>query len=246
MHPLDVSLYDRGWETKWDDMKMYGPFSQHLRRMLVSVLSSVTFDTLLDVGCGQGSLLAELHVKYPQAELFGLDFSSPAIELAQQRLPEGKFFVMDITASFLNMKFDMVVCSEVLEHIPDDEAVMRNLACMTGKYLIISSPQGRMRRFETSEMGHVRNYAKGELVRKLDTNGFTPLRVIEWGFPFYSPLYRNILELFRGRGTDGKFGTTRKVISRALYKLFSMNSSKRSDEIVVLARPTNCSQVGLL
>jgi SAM-dependent methyltransferase len=164
-----------------------------------------------------------------------MDLSGKAIDLARRRVPEGKFFAGDLTREPLNDKFDLVICSEVLEHIPDDLAAMRNLARMTGKYLVVSAPQGCMRRFEAA-VGHVRNYAYGELVGKLKQNGFRMVRVIEWGFPFYSPGYRNFLDFMGGRGTEGGFGPGRKLISFALYHLFRLNSSKRGDEIIVLAQ----------
>ena len=43
----------------------------------------------------------------------------------------------------------------------------------------------------------MRNYARGELVRKLEETGFVVVSVIEWGFPFYSPLYRDFLYLLQ-------------------------------------------------
>jgi hypothetical protein len=49
------------------------------------------------------------------------------------------------------------------------------------------------------------------------------------------PLYRNFLELTGSRGTTGEFGPVRRVVSSALYYLFLLNSSKRGDEIFVLA-----------
>jgi hypothetical protein len=60
--------------------------------------------------------------------------------------------------------------------------------------------------------------------------------VLEWGFPFYSPLYRNFLEFTGSKGTTGEFGWIRKLISKIIYYLFKLNSSKRGDEIFVLAK----------
>jgi len=111
---------------------------------------------------------------------------------------------------------------------------------MTRKYLLISAPQGRMRGFE-KQYGHVRNYAPGELVRKIECEDFVILSVLEWGFPFYSPLYRDFLEATGSKGTTGEFGTVRKLISQAIYCLFLLNSSRRGDEIFVLAQPVASS-----
>jgi hypothetical protein len=82
----------------------------------------------------------------------------------------------------------LVICSEVLEHIPDDIAAIRNLAAMTGRYLVVTTVQGRMRRFEAGEVGHVRNYAYGELVHKIRAAGLRISTTIEWGFPVYTHL----------------------------------------------------------
>lgn len=229
--------YNSGWETRWDDMKIHGPFSRHLRRILLSLLDSLSYSTLLDVGCGQGSLLADIRENNPQSKLSGLDFSSDAIKLAKQKVPNGDFYELNITESYVKRKYDVVICSEVLEHIKNDEAAIQHLYRMTENFIIISSPQGRMRKFEISEYGHVRSYSKGELINKLKRNGFTPIKVIEWGFPFYSPIYRNLLEITGARGTSGKFGIERRIISRLIYMLFLLNSSNRGDEIVVLAQP---------
>jgi SAM-dependent methyltransferase len=235
MPAMKPAEYDKAWELKWDDMKKYGPFSRHLRRLIENLIRPLAFKTVLDVGCGQGSLLGELRAKFPHIQPAGMDLSGKAIDLARRRVPKGEFFAGDLTREPLNDKFDLVICSEVLEHIPDDIRAMRNLARMTGKYLVVSAPQGCMRRFEAA-VGHVRNYAYGELVGKLKQNGFRMVRVIEWGFPFYSPGYRNFLDFMGGRGTEGEFGPGRKLISFALYHLFRLNSSKRGDEIIVLAQ----------
>jgi len=234
---MSASAYDRGWETRWDDMKRHGPFSRHLRRLIQRMLRTLAFETLLDVGCGQGSLLAELCSAFPHVQPFGCDISVSALALARQNVPHGQFLALDITEEALDRKFDLVVCSEVLEHVPADMVALHNLARMTGKYLLISTVQGQMRRFEAEEVGHVRNYTPGELVRKVERSGLQVTRVVEWGFPFYSPIYRNLLETTGSRGTTGKFGPVRRTISRAIYLLFLLNSSRRGDEILVLAEP---------
>jgi ubiquinone/menaquinone biosynthesis C-methylase UbiE len=227
--------YDRVWAGEWEDMKKYGPVSRHIRRILIEIIVSLEFDSVLDVGCGQGSFLKELVTEFPKISPCGIDVSSAAVELASARVPQGKFWVLDIERERLEKTFDLVVCSEVLEHIPEDLSALKNLAHMTGKYIVISTLQGRMRSFEAEEVGHVRNYAPGELVQKTREAGLKILRVLEWGFPFYSPMYRNLIELTGARGTTGEFGVLRKTVSLALYHLFKLNSSKRGDEIFILA-----------
>ena len=229
--------YDQGWESDWDDAKKHGPTSRHVRRILRDMIRPLPFESVLDVGCGQGSFLQELLADFPNIRPHGVDISATAIDLARSRVPNGHFWVLDLERDSLDVKFDILVCSEVLEHLADDSSALQNLARMTGSYLIVSTVQGRMRSFEVEQVGHVRNYVRGELVRKMEAAGFRPVRVVEWGFPFYSPLYRNFLEITNAKGTTGSFGLLRRLVASALYCLFMLNSSKRGDEIFVLAEP---------
>ena len=155
MEGLSAELYDKAWESQWDDMKIYGPFSCHLRRIIKKMIRPLDFHSVLDVGCGQGSFLQELQLEFPSINPLGIDISSSAVALARERVPAGNFYVLDITNKSLDEKCDLVVCSEVLEHITDDISALRNLRKMTRRYLLVSTPQGRMREFEKhdGEMG---------------------------------------------------------------------------------------------
>jgi SAM-dependent methyltransferase len=239
---MELFDYEAIWKTTWGDVQSYGPFHRHLRRIIKDMIRALKFESVLDVGCGQGSFLAELKSNFPHIVPNGVDISSSALTLARQRLPDGKFWALDISEKSLDEKCDLVVCSEVLEHIPDDVSAIQNLRKMTKNYLLVSTPQGRMRQFER-QIGHVRNYSRGELVTKLESSGFAILSVVQWGFPFYSPLYRNFLDFTGGKGTTGEFGPFRKLIAKLIYLLFSLNSSKRGDELFVLAAVSDESKL---
>jgi 2-polyprenyl-3-methyl-5-hydroxy-6-metoxy-1,4-benzoquinol methylase len=244
LNDLDLvrDYYDHGWDAQWDDMKKYGPMARHIRRNIKELIRPLQFDTVLDVGCGQGSFLVELQQEFPHIQIRGTDISPSAVRLVQERVPQGEFFVLDASQEHLDQQFDLIVCSEVLEHIPDDVSALRHIAQMTRKYLVISTIQGRMRKIEPEAWGHVRNYARGELVRKVQQSGLEVVKVIEWGFPFYSPIYRNVIDFAGTRGTTGEFGGGRRLLSSLLYNLFMLNSSKRGDEIFVLAQRKASSQ----
>ena len=237
LEDMTPSYYDAGWDTKWDDMKKYGPMSRHQRRLIRKLARDLQFRSVLDVGCGQGSLLLELMAAHPHIEPHGVDISQSAIDFARRKVPGGTFQLLDLVKEALPRTYDLVICSEVLEHIVEDVQAMRNLEKMTGGHLIVTTIQGRMREFERGAVGHVRNYARGELVDKLQAAGFDIVEHIDWGFPFYSPLYRTYLELTGSRGTTGEFGTGRRLLASAIYYLFHLNLPVWGDEIVVLARP---------
>ena len=46
---MSVEQYDRGWETKWDDMKRHGPMSRHIRRLIMNAVRPLSFKDVLDL-----------------------------------------------------------------------------------------------------------------------------------------------------------------------------------------------------
>lgn len=94
---------------------------------------------VLEIGCGPGQLAAFLMdqcVEHYQ----GLDFSSQAIELARRNVPRGRFVVGDARDSALyhQVEHDLLICTEVLEHITEDLQVVARF--QPGKRCICTVP----------------------------------------------------------------------------------------------------------
>lgn len=81
---------------------------------------------LLDFGCGLGDALPVYRATWPNAKLVGVDFSADAIEQCKRRHGDVASFVRadhtDCPAA------DVIVCSNVMEHLDDDLGVARALA----------------------------------------------------------------------------------------------------------------------
>lgn len=229
--------YNAVWTGEWDDMRRYGPMARHSRRLMRRMTDDLKPRSILDIGGGEGSLLAVLGAAHPGAQMMGTDLAATAVELARARMPQAEFAVLDVVKDRLARTFDLIVCSDVVEHIEDDQSALNNMAAMTnpGGYVVVATLQGRMRHFE-KDVGHVRNYIPGELEEKMRLSGLVIDRVIAWGAPFYSPLYRDFLDMTNSKGTTGKFGLVRKLICHGLYTLFMLNSHSRGDYLFVRAR----------
>ncbi|MEQ8734084.1 MAG: class I SAM-dependent methyltransferase [Rhodospirillaceae bacterium] len=234
--PLNADEYDDLWAAGWDDTRLYGPMARHSRRIFKSLARDLSPSKILDVGCGEGSLLKTLMTQHPTAEGFGVEVSDHAAALARKVVPSGTFKVCDVSQEALPETFDLVVSADVVEHIADDVSAIENMAAMTapGGRLIISTLQGRMRDFER-QVGHVRNYKLGELEDKIQAAGLSVERVVAWGWPFYSPLYRDLLDRMDNKGTMGRFGLIRKTICHVLYAIFLLNRSTKGDYLFVRA-----------
>jgi len=151
---------------------------------------------LLDVGCGTGRHLLELSC-YPGL-LVGLDASRDDLHKTEY------LFLLTarerpITASvhmvqgvgerlpFPDAFFHQVICTETLEHVPDDRAIMRELVRVLrpGGVLAVSVPDEYGERllwrlsprYRNTPGGHVRIYRRNEVARLLQESGVDPFTV---------------------------------------------------------------------
>lgn len=110
-----------------------------------------------------------LRGEFPNAQLYGFDMSLNAIRRAKQ-LVDARYAILDVECSRPTQRFDFVISSDVIEHIVDDMAALRNIYAATNKYALIATVQGRMRSFETA-IGRVRSYDYGEFPEKMRSRG---------------------------------------------------------------------------
>ena len=229
--PANLAIYDSSWES-WIDMKRYGPASRWLRSLIVDASRHIGTEpqSIHDVGCGEGTNTLLLARLYPQALVRGSDFSATGVAVAQRYLAQPNLrFIHDPDSYSLNETSDLVCCFEVLEHVDDWRAFLALLAGAANRYLLLSFPTGRMRPFEAN-VGHLRNFAKGEIETELALMKFRPLHVAYAGFPFFSPLYRDLCQLTNAGDaafTRGSYGPGRKFVAAVIYAVFRFFSTRK-------------------
>lgn len=81
--------------------------------------------SICDFGCGAGDAFPVYRRAWPQATLYGVDFSAAAIKLCEERYGHlANFLRGDIGAV---PEVDIIICSNVLEHLDDDIVVVQQL-----------------------------------------------------------------------------------------------------------------------
>jgi SAM-dependent methyltransferase len=79
--------------------------------------------TILDAGCGTG-----LNLRWLPVGSIGLDINPRNIEVVQRRLPQFESVLGDIEdMPFEDETFSGVICTEVLEHVPDPHTALKQI-----------------------------------------------------------------------------------------------------------------------
>ena len=152
-------------------------------------------DRVLDLGCGEGRHAISLHLE-TDAEVVGVDLSEADLATAKSRLADNlatdgvyagsgscSFELGDATAlSFADASFDCVVCSEVLEHIPDYQAVLAeiNRVLKPDGIMALSVPRAwpeaicwrLSKAYYQVEGGHIRIFNAQQLLSEVEDLGW--------------------------------------------------------------------------
>lgn len=114
--------------------------ARYLDRMAAHV-RSVTPNLVLDAGCGEGYVYRGLRARGVTARWQGVDLSEGAVAFAAARGPDATWCAADLRdIPVPDRHADLVLCSQVLEHIPSPERVRDELARVSARWLLISVP----------------------------------------------------------------------------------------------------------
>jgi len=122
-------FYNIGW-SNWNDFVRFYPASIHRRKFISKQIKKIRqWTTLADFGCGNALLINILFKNFNNTsrKFFGLDVSPNQIEANRKNFPFIKFETIDIGNEIPHQKFDVITCSEVIEHIPDYKKAIANI-----------------------------------------------------------------------------------------------------------------------
>jgi 2-polyprenyl-3-methyl-5-hydroxy-6-metoxy-1,4-benzoquinol methylase len=128
--------------------------------------------SILDVGCGEGVLTEQWADKLGDGRIVGIDLDDPKLkaEWDKRRRANLEYRVEDATnLSFADNEFDMATAIEVLEHVPDPERTVAEMARVAKRWLLVSVPR--------EPLWRGLNMARGAYVKDL---GNTPGHINHW------------------------------------------------------------------
>jgi len=141
--------------------------------------------SLLDVGCGEGVLTEQWAQSLEHARVVGIDLDDPKLrsEWQARQRPNLEFRAEEATRlPFADGEFDAATAIEVLEHVPDPEATVAEMARVAERWVLVSVPReplwrglnvarGAYWRTLGNTPGHVNHWSKRSFVRMLSRHG---------------------------------------------------------------------------
>jgi ubiquinone/menaquinone biosynthesis C-methylase UbiE len=141
-------------------------------RTLDELYAKAAPESILDIGCGEGVLTVEWAERLRDGRIVGIDLDDPKLkaEWATRERANLEFRCEEATSlSFEDGEFDMATAIEVLEHVPDPEATLAEMARVARRRLLVSVPR--------EPLWRGLNMARGAYLREL---GNTPGHVNHW------------------------------------------------------------------
>jgi 2-polyprenyl-3-methyl-5-hydroxy-6-metoxy-1,4-benzoquinol methylase len=178
MSPPTVTI-DREGTVTGNTYDKYGSTNPLVRRLMATferaleeLFREADPRSILDVGCGEGVLTHKWAQQLGERRVVGIDLEDPALEAeqAKRRAPNLEYRVMKAeNLPFADGEFDMASAIEVLEHVPDPEHTVEEMARVAQRWLLVSVPR--------EPLWRALNMARGAYVKDL---GNTPGHLNHW------------------------------------------------------------------
>jgi len=178
------------------DTKKYrskNPVQRLLIKRFVDALHSLFIEanpvrTVLEVGVGEGFLSGYLSEKFPAIDFTGVDLLSEDLERLRQKFPRVKAHQGSIyDLGFLEARYDLVICAEVLEHLERPDDALGQIAGLRPSRTLLSVPHepwfmlsnlaaGKNVTRLGNDVEHINHYTVGRFRRLLEPR-FDVLRI---------------------------------------------------------------------
>ncbi len=187
-----VTVSDEGIVTG-NTYDKYGSANPLVRRMMAGfegaldeLLARADPSSLLDVGCGEGVLVHKWAQRLGEStRVVGIDLEEESIQAgwSQRSAPNLEYRVMGAeNLPFADGEFDLATAIEVLEHVPDPEHTVSEMARCARRNLLVSVPREPLWRMLNmargaywsalgNTPGHLNHWSRRSFVELLSRHG---------------------------------------------------------------------------
>lgn len=132
----------------------------------------------LEIGCGTGFVVSAMSRRFPALHVSASEFFAEGLEFVAHRLPQGRLYQIDARRLPFHSAFDIVGAFDVIEHIDEDQEVLRQIkqALRPQGIALITVPQHPFLWNAGDDFAyHKRRYTRRDLREKLERAGFEVL-----------------------------------------------------------------------
>ncbi|HEX3580231.1 MAG TPA: class I SAM-dependent methyltransferase, partial [Thermoanaerobaculia bacterium] len=121
-----MKRYDRAYFDKWYRDEQVNSPAEVRRKVMLAVATTEYFlqrsiRSVLDVGCGEGQWMLHLRTMRPRVRYLGLDSSAYVVKQFGKARNIRRATFGELPSLHLTQKFDLVICSDVLHYVEDEE-----------------------------------------------------------------------------------------------------------------------------
>jgi SAM-dependent methyltransferase len=185
---------------------------------------------ILEVGCSGGRLMTELR-HHGYRKVTGIDISTGAIAVCKRNGLVDVHLMDGQKPNFAEMTFDLIVASDVLEHMREDSVAVQSwcrLLRPNGRVIVFVPAFGVLWSQNDVENEHYRRYRRSRLCRLLAENGFVVERSSYWNAVLFFPILfaRTLKRLLARHRQDhhGDLHDTPPLVNWALAKLLALEN----------------------
>jgi SAM-dependent methyltransferase len=181
------------------------------------------FRSFLEIGCGTGYVLSGIAKAYPEAALHGSEIFTAGLAFAASRETSVDFMQMDARHIPFVDEFDAIGAFDVLEHIDEDEQVLKQMheALKLHGIMFLTVPQHAWLWSPVDEYAcHVRRYSAKELHAKVEGAGFEILRSTSFVSTLLPAMW--VSRFTKSHSAKGIDASAETSPSPALNRLFEM------------------------
>ncbi len=217
---------DQTFESTYQQLEAQHWWFEGRRNMIAQLLKTVNKDAyILDVGCSGGALLQVLQEKEFK-NIYGIDMSQKAVDVCLKKGFKNVYALKAEKTHFKDKEFDIVIASDVLEHIEDPKQALLEWyrILKSGGQLIVFVPAFQFLWSKHDEINHhFKRYSRSDLLNILGAMNFRIKRSSYWNFVLFFPI--SVVRLMEGKSfrnekaKSGQLFKANAVMNNLLFTL---------------------------
>lgn len=163
-------------------------FFKRFEKDLIELIAPLNVHKILDAGCGEGFTLSRFYELKIGESLEGVDFSKDAIEIGKRLYPYLDIKIGDIyNLPYKDSSFDLVTCTEVLEHLENPAQALKEVERVSSKYVLLTVPNEPLFTLFNytrwgQDIGHINKWSSSSFEKLVISN--SSLEIVAKRFPF--------------------------------------------------------------